>query len=49
MKEKGQLVKKGALDAEGDLELWDDGTSTPRQTTSSTTETSTDTSGTKTP
>ena len=49
MKEKGQLVKKGALDAEGDLELWDDGTSTSRQTIATTSETSTDTSGTKTP
>ena len=31
MKEKGQLVKRGTLSAEGDLEFWDDGTETARQ------------------
>jgi len=30
MREKGQLVKKGSLSAEGDVEFWDDGTTTPR-------------------
>ena len=35
MKEKGQLVKRGTLDTEGDLELWDDGTSTPRSSAAS--------------
>ncbi|KAF2743871.1 zf-DNL-domain-containing protein, partial [Sporormia fimetaria CBS 119925] len=30
MREKGQLVKRGSLAAEGDVELWDDGTTTPR-------------------
>ncbi|EOA84979.1 uncharacterized protein SETTUDRAFT_137237 [Exserohilum turcica Et28A] len=30
MREKGNLVKKGSLSAEGDVEFWDDGTSTPR-------------------
>ncbi|KAI9738763.1 MAG: hypothetical protein M1834_008270 [Cirrosporium novae-zelandiae] len=28
MKTKGQLIKKGALDTESDLELWEDGTTT---------------------
>ncbi|KAI4736171.1 zf-DNL-domain-containing protein [Aureobasidium sp. EXF-12298] len=28
--EKGQLLKKGALDSESDLEFWDDGTQTER-------------------
>jgi mitochondrial protein import protein ZIM17 len=30
MKEKGDLVKRGSLSAEGDVEFWDDGSSTPR-------------------
>ncbi|KNG50530.1 dnl zinc finger domain-containing protein [Stemphylium lycopersici] len=30
MREKGNLVKKGSLSAEGDVEFWDDGSSTPR-------------------
>lgn len=30
MKEKGNLVKRGSLSAEGDVEFWDDGSSTPR-------------------
>lgn len=30
MKEKGSLVKRGSLSAEGDVEFWDDGSSTPR-------------------
>jgi len=30
MREKGQLVKKGTLSAEGDVEFWEDGTTTPR-------------------
>ncbi|KAF1942559.1 zf-DNL-domain-containing protein [Clathrospora elynae] len=30
MREKGDLVKKGSLSAEGDVEFWDDGSSTPR-------------------
>jgi protein import protein ZIM17 len=28
--EKGQLLKKGALDSESDMEFWDDGTQTER-------------------
>lgn len=31
MKEKGQLVKRGTLSADGDLEFWEDGTETTRQ------------------
>ncbi|KAF2402386.1 zf-DNL-domain-containing protein, partial [Trichodelitschia bisporula] len=31
LKNKGQLVKRGSLSAEGDLEFWDDGSQTPRQ------------------
>jgi protein import protein ZIM17 len=31
MKEKGQLVKKGTLGVDGDIEFWDDGTETARQ------------------
>jgi protein import protein ZIM17 len=31
MKEKGQLVKRGVLSTEGDVEFWDDGTETARQ------------------
>ncbi|KAF2796581.1 zf-DNL-domain-containing protein [Melanomma pulvis-pyrius CBS 109.77] len=30
IREKGQFVKKGSLSAEGDVEFWDDGTTTPR-------------------
>ncbi|KAF1979793.1 zf-DNL-domain-containing protein [Bimuria novae-zelandiae CBS 107.79] len=30
MREKGDLVKRGALGAEGDVEFWDDGSSSPR-------------------
>jgi protein import protein ZIM17 len=30
MREKGDLVKKGSLSTEGDVEFWDDGSSTPR-------------------
>ncbi|KAF2195170.1 zf-DNL-domain-containing protein [Zopfia rhizophila CBS 207.26] len=30
MREKGQLVKRGSLSTEGDVELWDDGSTTPR-------------------
>ncbi len=30
MREKGQLVKKGSLSEDGDLEFWDDGTTTKR-------------------
>jgi len=30
MREKGQLVKRGSLSEEGDVEFWDDGTTTER-------------------
>jgi mitochondrial protein import protein ZIM17 len=30
MREKGQLVKKGTLSEDGDLEFWNDGTTTDR-------------------
>lgn len=30
MREKGQLVKRGSLSTEGDVEFWDDGSETPR-------------------
>ena len=30
MREKGQLVKRGSLSIEGDVEFWDDGSKTPR-------------------
>jgi protein import protein ZIM17 len=30
MKEKGQLVKRGTLSTEGDVEFWDDGTEVKR-------------------
>lgn len=30
MREKGSLVKKGSLSADGNVEFWDDGSSTPR-------------------
>lgn len=32
MREQGKLVKKGTLGENGDIELWDDGTTTDRQT-----------------
>ncbi|OIW34573.1 zf-DNL-domain-containing protein [Coniochaeta ligniaria NRRL 30616] len=31
MRERGQLVKRGTLGEDGDVEFWDDGTSTPRE------------------
>ena len=31
LRDKGELVRKGTLGEEGDLEFWDDGTSTPRE------------------
>jgi len=31
LKEKGQLLKRGTLGSEGDVEFWDDGTQTPHQ------------------
>jgi protein import protein ZIM17 len=30
MKERGQIVKKGTLSEDGDVEFWEDGTNTPR-------------------
>lgn len=30
MRDRGQLVKKGTLSEDGDLEFWEDGTTTPR-------------------
>ena len=30
MRQKGQLVKKGTLGADGDVEFWEDGTQTER-------------------
>lgn len=30
MREKGQLVKRGSLGSDGDVEFWDDGSTTPR-------------------
>jgi len=30
MREKGDLVKRGTLSAEGDVEFWDDGSTSPR-------------------
>jgi len=30
MRKKGQLVKKGTLSEDGDLEFWEDGTTTSR-------------------
>ena len=33
MKENGQLVRRGILGAEGDVEFWDDGPETARLTT----------------
>jgi protein import protein ZIM17 len=30
MREKGDLVKRGELGGEGDIEFWEDGTTTPR-------------------
>jgi protein import protein ZIM17 len=35
MREKGQLVKKGSLSEDGDLEFWEDGTTTRRPKTES--------------
>jgi hypothetical protein len=29
MKERGQIVKKGTLSEDGDVEFWEDGTTTP--------------------
>jgi mitochondrial protein import protein ZIM17 len=31
MKERGQLVKKGTLSEDGDVEFWEDGTQTERR------------------
>ena len=31
LKEKGEMVKRGTLGEEGDVEFWDDGSSTPRE------------------
>lgn len=31
MREKGQLLKKGYLGSEGDVEFWDDGSQTTRE------------------
>lgn len=31
MKERGQLVKRGTLGEDGDLEFWEDGTTTSRE------------------
>ncbi|KAH8676600.1 DNL zinc finger-domain-containing protein [Tricladium varicosporioides] len=31
MRERGQLVKKGTLSEDGDVEFWEDGTQTPRK------------------
>jgi protein import protein ZIM17 len=31
LRQKGELVKKGTLGEEGDLEFWDDGSSSPRE------------------
>ena len=31
MREQGQLVKKGTLSEDGDLEFWEDGTTTKRR------------------
>jgi protein import protein ZIM17 len=30
IRQKGQLVKKGSLSEDGDIEIWADGTTTPR-------------------
>jgi protein import protein ZIM17 len=30
LREKGDLVKRGELGHEGDVEIWEDGTTTPR-------------------
>ncbi|PSN61347.1 zf-DNL-domain-containing protein, partial [Corynespora cassiicola Philippines] len=30
MRDKGDLVKRGSLSSEGDVEFWEDGSSTPR-------------------
>lgn len=31
MRDRGQLVKKGTLSEDGDLEFWEDGTTTTRE------------------
>jgi len=31
MRERGRLVKRGTLGGDGDIEFWDDGTTTPRE------------------
>lgn len=31
LREKGQLLKKGTLGADGDVEFWDDGSTTARE------------------
>src|SRR5690606_23696970 len=31
LRQRGESVKKGTLDGSGDLEFWDDGTTTPRE------------------
>jgi protein import protein ZIM17 len=31
MKEKGQLIKKGTLGTDGDVEFWDDGSETAHE------------------
>jgi mitochondrial protein import protein ZIM17 len=31
MREQGQLIKKGTLSEDGDLEFWEDGTTTTRK------------------
>jgi protein import protein ZIM17 len=31
LKEKGEMVKRGTLGEGGDVEFWDDGSSTPRE------------------
>lgn len=36
VKERGESVKYGSLGAEGDIEIWDDGTTTERATNKST-------------
>jgi len=30
MRDKGELMKKGTLGEDGDVEFWDDGSTTPR-------------------
>lgn len=31
MRERGQLVKRGTLSEDGDVEFWEDGTTTPHE------------------